>query len=756
MLRINKGKDVKKSTFILFVCLLIVIVVGNFLFFWHQIFGFFSSDGNTSASDSVPSEAADFEYTATDGVAVITAYKGKAQYIVIPGSIGGNTVVGIGDQVFVGRENIKTVVIPNTVTDIGASCFQNCIALTDAALPKSLRTVGISAFESTGITEVSFPDTVTVIENSAFYGCADLKTVALPDGIDLLGAYAFDKTQWYNDADSGLLFIGDILYGCKGALPEKDSLTVPKGVRLIADAAFAGRETLKTIVFSATVKNIGATAFAGCSALTTVTLTQGLESIGSEAFNSCSSLQKVFISASVTEIAPAAFVNCQKLLSVEVDEDNKSFVSDGKALYDANATRLMAYFPGSGEGFFSVPDTVKTMDSGVFYGCKSLIAVHLPDTLTALPDSLFYGCTTLDTILIPDSVMSIADMAFYGCTALQKVQLPSFLNVLGDRVFYGCTALKALAISNSGSFKTQDGVLFSADMTTLRVYPLARRGTSYTVPDTVSVIGASAFIGAANLTEIVLPDGLTTVSDEAFAECTRLFSITIPDSVNECGGYCFAKCPSLVLIKIGKSLDTVGDGVFNDCYALRRFIVSADNKSFAAPDGVLYNAAKTRLICYPSDSAQKEYIIPETVTTVGEQAFVGCIYLESVRFGAAVTTLYQESFVGCEALKAFYVDENNKTFTAADGVLFHGNDTLVKYPTAKKGASYTVPDTVKAIESFAFESCEYLSDLTVGEKVEVIGADAFYGIAGFALHCLKGSAAQKYAESNGVEYKLIK
>ncbi len=757
-LKIEKGKDIKKSTFIIFSALLLVLITANLLYFGNKYLGFLFEGGANTTSETATTEvaASDYECTVSDDGAILTKYNGKATDLSIPSKFQGKLLIGIADGAFVNNKNLKSVVIPDTVTDIGAGCFENCTQLKKVTLPKSLKAIGYSAFESCALQTVVLPDTVKSVGESAFYNCKSLENITVSDGLTALGAYAFDETLWYENAEDGLLVIGKILYGYKGEFPKGYTLKIPADITVIADASFSGRNTLKSIGFSDDVEYIGVAAFAGCAAITEMKIPMGVVSIADEAFNSCAALRSVSIPSSVTAIGSSILVNCPKLESIEVNEFNKSFTADGKALYNSEKTRLLAFCPASSAAFFKVSDKVSSIDSAVFYGCENLISVTLPEPLTALPEYMFYGCKSLTSLTVPDAVSTISDAAFYGCTALEKVQLPTGLNTLGNQVFYGCTALKTLIIRGSGAYRTEGGVLFSSDMMSLTVYPCALEAASYTIPDTVINIGTAAFLGAAHLRSVVLPEGLTIISDEAFAECALLTSVTVPDAVGELGDYCFANCASLISVNIGKTVNTIGDGVFNGCYALKRFVVGADNTHFSVQNGILYDAKKTTLIGYPAGRAAKEFTVPKTVTTIKSAAFYGCTYLERIFIAAAVTTLSPESFIDCQTLEAFTVDENNKTYEDHDGILFMGAADIIKYPASKKGSSYTVPDTVVTIRSYAFENCQYLSDVTVGAKTTSLGTDAFFNISGLTLHCPKGSKAQEYAVEYDINYKLTK
>jgi hypothetical protein len=88
--------------------------------------------------------------------------------------------------------------------------------------------------------------------------------------------------------------------------------------------------------------------------------------------------------------------------------------------------------------------------------------------------------------------------------------------------------------------------------------------TSVTIPNSVTEIREYAFYGCTGLTSVTIPDSVTKIGREAFEGCTGLTSITIPDSVTEIGSWAFNGCTSL-MVKIPKSLTEIGFRAFNGC-----------------------------------------------------------------------------------------------------------------------------------------------------------------------------------------------
>ena len=192
------------------------------------------------------------------------------------------------------------------------------------------------------------------------------------------------------------------------------------------------------------------------------------------------------------------------------------------------------------------------------------------------------------------------------------------------------------------------------------------------IGDEVTTIGNRAFyvpvyttssIPYSCLTTVTIGNGVKTIGDEAFYGCYALTAITLPDSVKTIGDEAFTGCSALSVVTIGSSVTTIGNKTFADCFAgcsgLTSINVADNNTTYSSENGILFNKSKKTLIQYPFGRKDVAYIIPNSVTTIGDWAFYYCFNLSTVTIPNSVTTIEKRAFAGCFGLTSINVDDNN-------------------------------------------------------------------------------------------------
>ena len=242
---------------------------------------------------------------------------------------------------------------------------------------------------------------------------------------------------------------------------------------------------------------------------------------------------------------------------------------------------------------------------------------------------------------------------------------------------------------------------------------------------------------------------VTSIGSSAFSRCSQLTAVTIPEGVATIGNSAFEYCSALTEVNIPASVTSIGSRVFYYCSALTAIHVAEGNTAYSSDGGVLFNKDKTTLIQYPNGKTETSYIIPVSVTSIGEEAFYECPALTQVTIPEGVTQIGDYAFkickalttvnipksvisIGtnvfqlCDALTAIHVDGGNTAFCSDGGILFNKDKTtLIRYPIGKTETTYTVPASVTKIGDCGFYKCENLTQITLPDGLTTIEAYAF-------------------------------
>ena len=253
-------------------------------------------------------------YTVTNNQATITAYTGPGGAVVIPSSIGGYAVTGLGGAypglfapaAWPGQNTtVTSITIPTSVTNIKDYAFTGCTRLTNVTIPDSVTNIGQNAFAGCSvITNINIPSSVTVIGSYAFATCGRLASINIPSGI----------TTVENNIASDCSALADI--------------TIPNGVTSIGSEAFKGALKVTSITIPNSVTSIGSGAFGACTNLISINIPSGVTRIESATFASCFSLPNITIPNTVTLIDNSAFSSCTKLTRVNCRGNAPSYGSN--------------------------------------------------------------------------------------------------------------------------------------------------------------------------------------------------------------------------------------------------------------------------------------------------------------------------------------------------------------------------------------------------------------------------------------------
>ncbi|MDE6633456.1 MAG: leucine-rich repeat protein, partial [Muribaculaceae bacterium] len=351
-------------------------------------------------------------------------------------------------------------------------------------------------------------------------------------------------------------------------------------------------------------------------------------------------------------------------------------------------------------------------------------------------EAVFNSLEDLTSVVIGNSVTSIGNSAFSGCSGLTSCEIPNSVQTIGSRAFYGCSGL-----------------------------------TSLVIPNSVTSIGDWAFRECSGITSVVIGNSVQTIGVYAFDSCSSLTSLVIGNSVTEIEGGTFRDCTSLESVVFGKSVQTIYQDAFQGCSRLTKnaypntltkpfnegyMNIDYDPEEAIIEDGFVWGLNKSAIYFAPLN-LEGEYIIPESVTSIGRRAFSCCRVLSSVEIPNSVQTIGYDAFYGCSGLTSVVIPNSvtsigTDAFNNCSGLTkaeFSSIESLcnISFGGAKGNPLYyahhlyidgeevtevVIPESVTSIGGYTFSGCRGLTSVVIGNSVTSIGGSAFDGCSSLA------------------------
>ena len=404
------------------------------------------------------------------------------------------------------------------------------------------------------------------------------------------------------------------------------------------------------------------------SNIKTVIINDGVTSIGMMAFAECSSLTSVTIPNSVTSIGGSAFDFCSSLTSI------------------------------------TIPESVTSIGESAFGLCESLTSITIPNSVTSIEMWTFVACSSLTSVTIGNSVEDIGYQAFASCSSLTSITIPNSVTSIGGGAFDGCSSLTS-PVYNAHCF----------------AYMPTSYSGAYTIPEGIKQIAGGAFYNCSSLTSITIGNSVTSIGGTAFYNCSSLTSVTIPESVTSIGYSAFEGCSSLTSVTWNaKNCDDASVSKDAPFYG-----ITSQIKSFTFGEAVEYVPA---YLCYEMGELTS-VTIPNSVTSIGKQAFYGCSSLTK--------TNYTGDIAGwCNIRFGFYANPMNYSHN------FYINDQEIK--------DLVIPNSVDSIHYYAFYRCSSLTSVTCeAETPPTVGQYAFDGVSKSIPVYVPCGCVKAYKAANG-------
>lgn len=462
-------------------------------------------------------------------------------------------------------ETVENEIYQYTVTD-GEATIVDAEVKGDIVIPETLGGYPVVALGDKAfyylwdLTSVTVPGCVKTIGDSCFANCINMKSAVLEDGVETIGADAF--FSFMMDAEN------EVEYG----------------------------SALESVVLPDSVRSIGAYAFNETFLSGELTLPASLVYLGEEAFG-YTNIETLRIPAGMAYNKDIYFSRFSNLKEILVDTNNTDYYMDGELLM-GNGGTVALYFVGYNETVAVVPNTVKVIEKTCFANTK-VQQVILPENLLEIREKAFCCCDALTDITMPVTLKTVGENAFSECLSLEQIVFSSETLTLGACAFSDCEKLKEV------SFTGKD----------------------------VS-IGQRAFYQCYNLKQLVLSSEKMHLGASLFAKTgietleLRTNNVTTdPDLYLERElyhpGY---KDNNIQKLVIGKDVTKLNEVLYLPV-TIWQIELEEGNTAFEIDNNVLYNHNKTELIRFFSNSEKytdrDTFIVPETVTKIGDKAFLG-------------------------------------------------------------------------------------------------------------------------------------
>mgnify|MGYP003302464600 CR=1 FL=1 len=548
--------------------------------------------------------------------------------------------------------------------------------------------------------EAFCPDTLTASEiNSNKYNsdylyventdCALIKSVTIPETVYYIGCDVFKNCTSLEKVE----FIGEGIGWIDESAFENTALTeidIPRTLKGIGYGCFKMTE-ITDIVFGKNDDNYFEPfwgAFEG-SKIKTVTFKSDGILIDHFAFNG-SNIETIIFEGSVEKFHKNALSS----------KNNPVQEIIFKSTYPADAARMLIL--DYGYNCYNYPD----------YVCFSK---KIPaDSETIMTDE--YSC------IVKDNYATIID--YFGTSGV--VEIPETING------YTVNRISDTAFMNFSHYDEAN------DETVLL--------TSVKIPSTVKEIGGYAFAKNSSLSTVEFESGLEKIGVSAFQDCEKLYHINLPDTVSEIGEYCFAnsrlftfnatgirkiganafeKCEVLTTVVLSDEMESIGTYAFSECRQLG---------SITVPEGITVIKPYTFNLCTRLSTVN----LPESIKEIGESAFYWASGLHTVTNTKFIETLGKNAFYNASHLENF-------DFSSVKGEIpdycfyensFHGKTVVIPSTVERIGTAafkesemsgLVISEGVKEIGAAAFESIDWLKEVSIPSSVEVISRRCFYG-----------------------------